>query len=68
MRVFLEGTPAHVFATPLGTLKQVLLLIEREFWVRYSEVLVWRLLAQLGFSNQKPDRRALERDAAAIEH
>ena len=64
----LEGAAAHGFATPLWTLKRVRLWIEREFGVRYSEVHVWRLLGQLGLSNQKPDRRALERDAAAIEH
>ena len=45
----------------------MVVLIEREFGVRYSEVHVWRLLGQLGFSHQKPDRRALERDATAIE-
>ena len=64
----LEGASAHGFATPLWTLKRVRLWIEREFGVQYSEVHVWRLLGQLGLSNQKPDRRALERDAAAIEH
>ena len=64
----LEGATAHGFATPLWTLKRVRLWIEREFGVRYSEVHVWRMLGQLGLSNQKPDRRALERDAAAIEH
>lgn len=64
----LEGATAHGFSTPLWTLKRVRLLIEREFCVRYSEVHVWRLLGQLGLSNQKPERRALERDAAAIEH
>lgn len=64
----LEGAPAHGFATPLWTLKRVRLLIERKFGVRYSEVHVWRLLGQLGLSNQKPDRRALERDEAAITH
>ena len=64
----LEGASAHGFATPLWTLKRVRLWIEREFGVRYSEVHVWRLLGALGFSNQKPDRRALERDEAAIEH
>ena len=64
----LEGAEVHGFATPLWTLKRVRLWIEREFGVRYSEVHVWRLLGQLGFSNQKPDRRALERDEAAIEH
>jgi hypothetical protein len=64
----LEGATAHGFATPRWTLKRVRLLIEREFGVRYREVHVWRLLGQLGLSNQKPDRRALERDAAAIAH
>jgi transposase len=63
----LEGATAHGFATPLWTLKRVRLWIERQFGVRYSEVHVWRLLGQLGFSNQKPDRRALERDEVAIE-
>jgi transposase len=64
----LEGPELHGFSTPLWTLKRVRLLIEREFRVRYSEVHVWRLLGQLGFSNQKPDRRALERDEDAIKH
>jgi transposase len=64
----LEGPTAHGFTTPLWTLKRVRLLIEREFGVRYSEVHVWRLLGQLGLSSQKPERRALERDEAAIEH
>jgi len=63
----LEGAMAHGFATPLWTLKRARLWIERQFGVRYSEVHVWRLLGQLGFSNQKPDRRALERDEVAIE-
>ena len=63
----LEGPELHGFTTPLWTLKRVRLWIEREFGVRYSEVHVWRLLGQLGFSNQKPDRRALERDGVAIE-
>lgn len=63
----LEGPEMHGFTTPLWTLKRVRLWIEREFGVRYSEVHVWRLLGQLGFSNQKPDRRAVERDAIAIE-
>jgi len=63
----LEGPEMHGFTTPLWTLKRVRLWIERECGVRYSEVHVWRLLGQLGFSNQKPERRALERDAVAIE-
>ena len=41
--------------------------IERTFKIRYSDVHVWRLLGQMGFSSQKPERRALERDEDAIE-
>jgi transposase len=63
----LEGPTAHGFGTPLWTIKRVRLLIERKFAVRYSQAHVWRLLGQLGFSNQKPERRARERDEAAIE-
>lgn len=64
----LEGPTAHGFGTPLWTLKRVRLFIERRFGVRYSDVHVWRLLGQLGFSSQKPERRALERNEEAIEH
>ncbi len=64
----LEGPQAHGFGTPLWTIKRVRLFIERTFGIRYSEVHVWRLLGQLGFSSQKPERRARERDEAAIEH
>ena len=64
----LEGPTAHGFGTPLWTIKRVRLLIERQFGVRYSKVHVWRLLGQLGFSSQKPERRALERDDVAVEH
>lgn len=63
----MEGPTAHGFGTPLWTLKRVRVFIEREFGVRYSEVHVWRLLGQMGFSSQRPERRALERDEAAIE-
>lgn len=63
----LEGPTAHGFGTPLWTIKRVRIFIERQFGVRYSQVHVWRLLGQLGFSSQKPERRALERDEAAIE-
>lgn len=62
----LEGPTAHGFGTPLWTIKRVRVLIERKFGVRYSPTHVWRLLGQLGFSRQKPERRALERDEASI--
>lgn len=63
----LEWPTAHGFGTPLWTLKPVRVFIERQFGVRYSDVHVWRLLGKMGFSSQKPERRALERDDAGIE-
>jgi transposase len=62
----MEGPAAHGFGTPLWTLKRVRVFIERTFGVRYSDVHVWRLLGQMGFSSQKPERRALERDEEAV--
>lgn len=64
--VLLDSPTAHGFGTELWTLKRVRQIIRREFGVRHSEVHVWRLLGQLGFSSQKPEKRALERDEGAI--
>lgn len=63
----LKGASSYGFGSDLWTLKRVRQLIEKQFGVRYSEVHVWRLLGQLGFSSQKPERRSLERNEAAIE-
>ena len=62
----LQGAIAHGFGTELWTLKRVRALIERLFGVRFSEVHVWRLLGAMGFSSQKPERRAIERNEQAV--
>jgi transposase len=41
-------------------------LIERLYGVRFSQVHVWRLLGAMGFSPQKPERQAIERNGAAV--
>jgi len=64
--MLLVGPQAAGFGTDLWTLKRVRQVIEKRFGVRYSEVHVWRLLGRLGFSSQKPERRAAERNEAAI--
>ncbi|OYV51949.1 MAG: hypothetical protein B7X10_00370 [Burkholderiales bacterium 21-58-4] len=64
--ILLDSPTAHGFGTELWTLKRVRKIIQRVFGVRHSEVHVWRLLGQLGFSSQKPEKRALERDEGAI--
>jgi transposase len=65
-RALLETPTAHGFGTELWTIKRVRVLIERLHAVRFSEVHVWRILGRLGFSSQKPERRALERNEEAI--
>lgn len=62
----LQGAMAHGFGTELWTLKRVRALIERLYDVRFSEVHVWRLIGAMGFSSQKPERRAIERNEAAM--
>jgi transposase len=64
--VLLENPTAHGFGTELWTLRRVRQIIHRLFGVRHSEVHVWRLLGQMGFSSQKPEKRALERNEEAI--
>ena len=54
------------YATDLWTLGRVAELIHRAFGVRYHPAHVWKLLTGLGWSCQKPERRAVERDEAAI--
>jgi transposase len=63
----LQGALAHGFGTELWTLKRVRMLIERLYAVTFSEVHVWRLLGAMGFSSQKPERRAIERNEAAVQ-
>jgi transposase len=65
-RALFDSPTAHGFGTELWTIKRVRLLIERLHGVRFSEVHVWRILGRLGFSSQKPERRALERNEEAI--
>lgn len=64
--MLLEGPLANGYPTDLWTLKRVRLLIEKQFGVGFSEVHVWRLLGAMGFSNQKPEKQAKERDDQAV--
>ena len=61
-----SGPEALGYETGLWTAWRVADLIERECGVRYTNVHVWRILRQLGWSCQRPVGRALERDEKAI--
>jgi transposase len=62
----LAGPQAAGFAGELWTVPRVRHVIAQRFGQRFSQVHVWRVLGQLGFSPQRPIGRARERDEAKI--
>lgn len=62
----LDGPAAWGFRTHLWTLARVAHVIWKTCQVRYSLAQTWRLLRHLGWSRQRPARRARERDERAI--
>lgn len=64
--VLREGPRAAGFSTDLWTLARVAKVIERRFGVSYHPGHVWYILRDMGWSCQKPERRARERDEDAI--
>jgi len=62
----LKGPRAAGYATELWTLGRVTTLITKTQKVRYRPRSVWRLLHTIGFSCQKPMRRAKERSESRI--
>jgi transposase len=61
------GAEAYGFLGDVWTSRRVATVIKQEFGVAYHRAHVSRLLRQLGWSVQKPIRRATQRDDAAIE-
>jgi transposase len=66
VRTLLKGPLAAGYATDLWTLDRIAHVIQRQCRVRYHPAHVWKLLRQLGWSSQKPERRALQRNERAI--
>jgi transposase len=64
--VLLEGAMASGYATQLWTTARVAEVIWKRFRVRYHRDHVGRLLHSLGWSHQKPQKKALERNQAEI--
>jgi transposase len=62
-----QGPRAHGFATEMWTLARVAEVIEKVTGVRHSQTQTWTILRdRLGWSRQRPARRAVERDDDAI--
>ncbi|MFJ3638103.1 winged helix-turn-helix domain-containing protein [Streptomyces sp. NPDC090112] len=68
VRAALErGAQAHGFEADLWTLERVGVVVERVTEVSLSRASVWRLqTGRLGWSLQRPERRAVERDESEI--
>ena len=66
--VVLQRPTEHGFGTELWTLKRVGAVIERMHGVRFGQTQIWRILGSLGFSPQKPEKRAIERNEDAVRH
>lgn len=66
-RLLLEGAEAHGFEGQLWTLPRVVRLIEEQFEITVSIWSARRYLDKLDWSNQRPQRRAAERDPEEIE-
>jgi transposase len=67
-QALLKGAGANGFVGELWTLDRIATVVERLTGVRHHPAWVWALLRhRLGWSVQRPVRRAAERDQAAID-
>jgi transposase len=65
-RAVLQNPTEHGFGTELWTLKRVGVVIKRMHGIKFSQTQIWRILGSLGFSPQKPDKRAIERNEDVV--
>lgn len=67
VKILLRGPRKSGYTTDLWTCSRVAEVIERRLGVKYNSNYVWYVLQSLGWTCQKPERQARERDDAAIE-
>jgi transposase len=65
-RLLLRGAQAAGFPTDLWTCRRIVEVIARRFAVHYHVCHVGRVLRSIGWTPQRPQRRAVERDEEAI--
>jgi transposase len=66
-KILLKGPIAAGFPNELWTCARVSEVIRATFGIEFHRSHIWRLLQQLGWSPQKPERRAIERDEKGIQ-
>jgi len=67
VKLLLKGPRVAGYTTNLWTLKRIAQLIKKHFGIRYHPCHIWKLLQNLDWSCQKPERRASQRDEKEIE-
>jgi len=67
LKILLKGAIRNGYRTELWTTARIVEIIEANFGVKYHRDHIGRLMKSLGWSWQKPERRALERDEEKIE-
>jgi len=65
-KLLVRGARKYGYSTDLWTLRRVSAVIALVFGVEYHPSQVWRILRGMGWSSQKPECRARERDEEAI--
>lgn len=68
LEILLKGALAYGFPNEIWTLKRIAKVILKEFGVRYHPNHVWRILRDLRWSCQVPERRPVQRNEEAVEH
>ena len=66
-RILVKGPLSSGYVTDLWTTRRVAEVVRKQLKVSYHPNHLWRLLRGLGWSCQKPETRARERDEVAIE-
>ncbi len=66
VRVLLAGPRKAGYRNDLWTCPRVAQVIARKFGVKYHPAHVWKILRSLGWTPQKPEQRARERNEAGI--
>lgn len=65
-KALVRGPQAFGYATALWTLERITHVIEKLYHVHYHPGHVWKILGRLGWSCQRPARRAKERNEELI--
>jgi transposase len=63
--LLLKGAQKSGYATDLWTQKRIAELVQRQFAVEFRAYNIGRMLRSMGWSCQKPEKQARERDEAA---